>query len=127
MGYFLKNRQLQSGSISVVVPAGTTGQLPTHPVVGTISFNTTNNFLQVYNGSSWQTLSTVTYVIDNFTGNGSTTAFTMSQAPASASQIMVFISGIYQTPTSSYTVTGTTITFSNAPPVSSINVIHTNG
>ena len=128
MGYFLKNRQLQSGSTSIVVPSGTTGQLPTHPAVGQISFNTTTNFLQVYNGSTWQTLATaVTYVVDNFTGNGSTTTFTKSQAPASASQVMVFVGGIYQVPTSSYTVTGTTITFTSAPPISTISVIHTNG
>jgi hypothetical protein len=129
MGYFLKNRQLQSGSTSVAVPTGTTIELPANPIAGMITYNSTSNVLQVYNGSSWQTLSTlsgITYTVDSFTGTGSQVAYTMSFTPTNAQQIQVFVGGLYQVPTTNYTVSSTTITFSSAPPLgATVNIIHT--
>lgn len=52
-----------------------------------------------------------------FTGNGSTTTFTLSQDPGSISNLDVSVEGITQTPGVSYTWTsGTTLTFTEAPP-----------
>lgn len=56
------------------------------------------------------------FVTDQFNGDGSTVAFTMSVAPASTSSILVAITGVLQDP-STYAVSGTTLTFSSAPPV----------
>jgi hypothetical protein len=58
---------------------------------------------------------------DTFSGNGSTTAFTMSIAPASVNAIIVVVSGITQDP-STYTISGTTLTFSGAPPTGTSNI-----
>jgi hypothetical protein len=58
---------------------------------------------------------------DTFTGNGSTTAFTMSIAPASVNAVIVIVSGVTQDP-STYTISGTTLTFSAAPPSGTSNI-----
>ena len=67
-------------------------------------------------------------VKDQFTGNNSTTAFTLSAAPSSADNINIFISGVYQNSkdsggTANYTVAGTTLTFATAPPTTAANGI----
>ena len=58
---------------------------------------------------------------DTFSGNGSTTAFTMQIAPASVNAVIVVVSGITQDP-STYTISGTTLTFSAAPPTGTSNI-----
>ena len=58
---------------------------------------------------------------DTFSGNGSTTAFTMSIAPASVNSVLVVVSGVTQDP-STYTISGTTLTFSAAPPTGTSNI-----
>ena len=63
------------------------------------------------------------YQTDTFSGNGSTVAYTLSVAPASAASIAVYISGLYQTPVSAYTVSGTTLTFTGAPPTGTGNIL----
>ena len=71
--------------------------------------------------------------IDEFNGNGSTTAFTLTRTPAanSAANYAVFVDNVYQRYGSSYayTVSGTTITFTSAPPsgTNNIQVIQLNG
>jgi len=57
------------------------------------------------------------YTVDSFTGDGSTTDFTLSETPYSASALMVSIDGIIQKPGASanYTVSGSTLTFTSAP------------
>jgi hypothetical protein len=66
------------------------------------------------------------FITDTFTGTGSQTAFlNLSFAPAATSSIAVFVNGSYQTPTSDYTVSGTTLNFSVAPALSAnIVVLH---
>jgi hypothetical protein len=61
------------------------------------------------------------FVTDQFTGNGSTTAFTMSVAPAGTSNVLVAVSGVLQDP-STYGVSGNTITFTTAPPSGTGNI-----
>jgi len=55
--------------------------------------------------------------IDYFTGNGSTTAFTLSRPVASVAQVEAVIENVVQNPGSAFTVSGNTITFASAPPV----------
>jgi len=61
------------------------------------------------------------FLTDTFSGNGSTTAFTMTVAPANTSSIIVAITGVLQDP-STYSVSGTTLTFSAAPPSGTSNI-----
>ena len=63
----------------------------------------------------------VAFLTDTFSGNGSTTAFTMSVAPANTSSVLVAVSGVLQDP-STYSVSGTTLTFSGAPPTGTGNI-----
>jgi hypothetical protein len=61
------------------------------------------------------------FVTDQFSGNGSTTAFTMSVAPATTTSVLIAITGVVQDP-STYSVSGTTLTFSAAPPTGTSNI-----
>ena len=69
-----------------------------------------------------------TVVKDQFTGNNSTTAFTLSTS-TSTDNVNIFISGVYQNSkdssgTANYAVTsGTTLTFTTAPPTTAANGI----
>jgi len=55
-----------------------------------------------------------TIVGDQLTGNGSTTAFTLSRSIDDENNTFVFINGVYQDK-STYSISGTTLTFSTAP------------
>jgi len=61
------------------------------------------------------------FLTDTFSGTGSQTAFTMTVAPANTSSIIVAITGVLQDP-STYSVSGTTLTFSAAPPSGTSNI-----
>jgi hypothetical protein len=59
-----------------------------------------------------------TAIIANFTGNGSTVAFTLASAPTGENSTNVYINGVYQQK-NTYSVAGAVLTFSEAPPVTS--------
>jgi len=56
--------------------------------------------------------------VDEFTGTGAQTAFTLSDAPTSTSLLQVSIDGLMQK-VSSYSLSGLVLTFSEAPPANS--------
>jgi hypothetical protein len=64
---------------------------------------------------------TAAFVTDQFSGDGSTTVFTMSVAPANSASVIVAVSGVLQDP-STYAVSGTSLTFSGAPPTGTGNI-----
>ena len=59
------------------------------------------------------------YQVDNFTGTGSQTVFTLTAASLGENFTFVYINGVYQNK-NTYTVSGTTLTFSTAPPLTSL-------
>ena len=61
-----------------------------------------------------------------FSGDGSTTDFTLDIAPSSVFDIEVFVENVRQDPNSAYSLSGTTLTFAAAPPsgTNNIYVIH---
>jgi len=60
-----------------------------------------------------------TIVREQFTGNGSTTVFTVGTAPGGLGQsVQVFIDGVYQE-AGTYSIPGTSLTFTQAPPLNS--------
>jgi hypothetical protein len=129
MGYYVKNRALQSGSSGVVLPAGGASTRPLAPRFGLIRYNTDLAQIEFFNGIQFVSLSaagSISYTVDSFTGDGSTTMFTMSQEEVLATQIIVFVGSIYQDPTTAYTVNGGfDIAFTSAPPDGEpISVIH---
>ena len=64
---------------------------------------------------------------DTFSGNASTTAFTLSK-PATTNGVAVYVENVRQIPTTAYAVSGTTLTFTAAPPsgTNNIYVMHHN-
>jgi len=129
MGYFVKNRRLESGSSGVVLPSGGSALRPLAPRFGLIRYNTDIAGVEFFNGTQFVTLSAagaIDYTVDPFTGDGSTTVFTMSLQESLTTQLIVFVGSIYQDPTSAYTVNGGfDITFTSAPPSGEpISVIH---
>ena len=98
----------------VVLPTGTTAERPSAQE-GVIRFNTTTGKYEVSeDGSTYTALRTEavagTITKDIFTGDGSTTSFTMSTTPTDAKNVIVYIDGVMQEPTTNYTMSGTTVT-----------------
>jgi len=58
------------------------------------------------------------FQVQNFTGTGSQTVFTLSSASLGENFTFVYINGVYQQK-NTYTVSGTTLTFLTAPPLTS--------
>jgi len=104
------------GAQAFYVPSGTTGNRPTG-VAGAFRYNTTTGAFEGYT-DSWGDIggSGATNISTNeFSGNGSTTAFTLSADPSTENNTQVYIDGVYQEK-GTYAVSGTTLTFSTAPP-----------
>lgn len=105
---------------SMLIPVGTTSQRPSglggSDITGMFRYNTTVGAIEWYNGTIWQSASTAfTVIVDQqFTGTGSQTAFTLSQSATTAG-VIVSINGVVQIPTLAYSVSGTTLTFTEAP------------
>ena len=55
-----------------------------------------------------------TFPTDTFTGNGSATAYTLSETPTNTSSVMVFVDGILQKSSTNYSLSGATLTFTSA-------------
>jgi hypothetical protein len=66
-------------------------------------------------------LGTSNIAVDAFSGDNSTVAFTLSADPGSENNTQVFVSGVYQEK-DTYSVSGTTLTFSTAPPTGTSNI-----
>ena len=65
----------------------------------------------------------LTIANDSFNGDGSTVAFTLSQTVSSVNDIEVLVDNVQQSPyDSSYSVSGSTLTFSGAPSAGTNNV-----
>jgi len=62
----------------------------------------------------YRTIGTGNSVVNQFTGNGSATDYTVTTAPVSENNLLVYIDGVYQQKTD-YTVSGTTLAFDTAP------------
>ena len=62
-----------------------------------------------------------TFAIDTFSGDNSTVNFTLREAPVSTAAILVFVNGVRQH-TDTYSLSGTTLIFSEAPPTDTNNI-----
>lgn len=123
MGRFLKNPDISSGALGVKLPIGT-NTLADAPSTGLIRFNSSNNRIEFYYNDAWNQVAkigSVQIVVDTFVGDALTQTFIMSQAETDPKSVAVFIGGVYQQPTVNYTVSGTAITFTGAPPAPGAN------
>ena len=71
-------------------------------------------------GLNWITNAATASVVyqDGFTGDGTTTAFTLANSIDNENKTQVYLDGVYQHK-DTYSLSGTTLTFSTAPPNSS--------
>jgi hypothetical protein len=98
-----------------VLPVGNTAQRPGSPDTGVLRFNSASSTVEVYNGSSWAEVGANEAVTsDEFDGDGSTTAFTLSST-ATSDTVLVVTNGTVQEAGVAYTVSGTTLTMAEAP------------
>ncbi len=77
----------------------------------------TNGYVLSTDGTgnlAWSSITT-SIVVDEFTGDGSNTSYTLSVSPASENYTIVGVAGTLQ-PKISYSVSGNVLTFSSAPP-----------
>lgn len=125
MARYLKNPDLAYGSQAAklpIVPSSSYGDVPAN---GLIRFNAGTSKVEFYYAGQWNQVAkigTVQLVVDSYNGDGVTTTFTMTQAESDPTAVAVFIGGVYQQPTTNYTVNGTTtITFTSAPPAPGVN------
>lgn len=105
-----------SATDAVHIPVGTTAQRPGSPAAGYFRYNSTTGKFEGYTdewgsigGGSGTNMDTNIYA-----GDGSTTAFTLSNAPDDENNLMVFVDGVFQAH-DAYSVSGTTLTLSAAP------------
>jgi len=109
----------------VQLPLGSNSIGPDQPVNGQIRFNTSNNRVELFFAGVWNQVAkigSVNITVDEFTGDGVQTQFTMTQTETSANAVLVSIGGVYQQPGINYTVNGTTtITFTSPPPAPGVN------
>lgn len=101
------------------LPSGTTSERSPDPESGDIRYNIDTGALEFYDGSAFENVAlqgTVAITKDSFTGDGSTTSYTMSIAPRNENAVLVFVGNVHQNPGIAYTVSGADITFTSAPP-----------
>jgi hypothetical protein len=108
-----------NGSAFIAILGGTNQTPPTLPT-------SSNTYWQLF--TQGINANTGNVVVDTFNGTGSQTAFTLTGSPAAANVVDVYVSGVYQNK-STYTVSGTTLTFSSAPPsgTGNIQVVYSTG
>ena len=68
-------------------------------------------------GSTGDATSPLSGDVRGYTGDGSTTIYTVTSG-ADVENVLVFVNGVYQRPTTDYTISGTSLTFSTAPSAS---------
>lgn len=110
---------------SIILPIGSDSLRPTAAGTGTdtrgmFRYSTTKNSVEWYNGTTWEgaTSSFTVITSQQFNGDGTTTVFTLSGAATTAGTI-ISINGVVQTPGGgyAYSISGTTLTFTEAPAV----------
>ena len=84
---------------------------------GDLYFNTTTNFMRVYDGSAWREAAaqSLALIPNSFVGDGVGTTFVVSSDVAFPENILVWVGGVRQVPVADYTVSGSTVTLASAP------------
>ena len=100
---------------SMILAKGTTAQRPSNPVQGMQRYNTSINAVEIFDGTEWNSGVDFTIITSQlFTGDGVTTVYTLDNEQTTAS-VVVSINGVVQQPVVAYGVSGTTLTFTEAP------------
>jgi hypothetical protein len=106
------------GNSSIAIPSGTTAQRPPLPVKGDFRHNADYNLLEYHDGVSWSSTAPSIFS-QTIVPDGVSAAYTIQRA-AGTETILVVLNGVVQQPYTSYSVTGTTLTFNEVPEVTDI-------
>lgn len=119
---------------SLLVPVGTSAQRPSGQgftdVEGMLRFNSTTGILEYYGNGQWNNTGSAFTVItartfDQASGSsygnvdGVNTSFILA-ANGTTSGTMVSINGVMQVPSSAYSISGATLTFTEAPAIGDV-------
>lgn len=115
----------RSLKVSVSTPSGVSTTLPPPAANRLIGWNPTADALQNMDATTLATIVAFgTANADQFSGDGVTTQFALSANPGALNNLDISIGGVTQRPGVDYTwVSDTTLTFTNAPPVGTNNVL----
>jgi hypothetical protein len=110
---------------AIQVPAGTTAQRPT-AANGMLRYSTTDNQFEGYADGAWGAIAgggggSSAIERNTFSGNGSTTQFTLTSPITDEVNTQVYIDGVYQSKLN-YSSAGNVITFSSAPHAGTDNI-----
>jgi hypothetical protein len=102
---------------SVLLPVGDNTSRPGTAVPGMIRFNTVLGDIEYFDGSIWASpVTAFTLTVANAqVASGSSISFDLPIANASTAGTVVSINGIVQQPLTAYSITGNTVTFTEAP------------
>jgi len=103
-----------SGSSAIKVPVGSNDDRPVSAASGYLRYNTESTTLEYFDGVGWISVTNTIESQPIFTGDGTTTTFTLDRSSPS-SGLLVNINGTLQQPETAYTVIGDQITFAEAP------------
>lgn len=80
-------------------------------------YNTVDQLSRFYISGAWRgtAASAADMTPDSFTATGSSAEFTLTRAPGTASNLLVWVGGVRQRPITDYTVAGTTLTIISMP------------
>ena len=101
---------------AVHLPVGTTAQRPGSPAAGYFRYNSTTSGFEGYT-DSWGSIGGggTAPIINTMTGDNSDTTLSLTSAPVNENATIVTFDGVLQHK-STYSISGTTLTFSTAPP-----------
>ena len=107
---------IMNTATAIAMPIGDAGGRPSYATAGYLRYNNVNNCLEYYDGATWISIisSFNNFTTDILDGDGSTLNFTLSQS-SSTGGVIVTLNGVAQEPANAYSVSGTTLTFIEAP------------
>lgn len=123
MGRFVKGATIPNGDYAVRLPMGSNSVGPVNPLNGQIRFNQSNSKVEMFFAGIWNQIAKIGKValtVDELgPGDNTTTSFVMSVPELTDNDVLVTIGGVYQKPTTNYTILGNVITFASPPPAPS--------
>jgi len=113
MGRYLKNSKY-----ALRLPTATS-EGPSTLVDGLIRFNSDNDRLQYTFNGAWRDIALIgntNILVQEEIGDGVITDFVMDDPVANATDVLVFIGGVFQEPNVNYSIMGNAIRFTSPPP-----------
>ncbi len=93
-GQVKPNLQFQ-GTTGITIPVGTTAQRNATPQAGEIRYNTDLNVFEGYTGTAWGSIGPYPFAtVEYFTGDGTTTEFTLSNSISNPDNLIVSMNGV---------------------------------